>query len=74
MLITQCLHHSFPLLWTKVVLKALSNLATDLLHNLHVWTLRYLSGDLNLVSMRWHLLDLVLSYLLIEYLVVELLW
>jgi len=72
-LVAQRLHHSFPFLWAEVGLKALRNLATNLLHDLHVWALRYLSGDLNLVSMRWHLFDLVLSNLLVEHLVVELL-
>ena len=50
-LVAQCLHHSFPLLWAEVGLQALCNLPTDLLHDLHVWTLCYLSSDLNLVSM-----------------------
>ena len=65
--------HAVPLLWREVALQALSNLSTDLLHDLHVRALGYLSCDLHLVPMRRDLLDLMLGDLLIEYLVIELL-
>ena len=67
------IHHAVPLLRGEVALQALSNLSTDLLHDLHVRALGYLSCDLNLVPVRRDLFDLMLSNLLIEYLVIELL-
>ena len=73
MLVTQSFNHILPFFRSEVSLQTFGNLSTDFFHDLHVRSLGDLSSDLNLVSVRRHLLDFVLSNLLIEDLVIELL-
>ena len=73
-LLIQCTDHLLPFFRAEVRLQSFCDLSSDLLHDLHVRSLGQLSGDLNLIPMGRHLLNLVLGNVLIEDLIVELLW
>lgn len=73
-LIFKCLKNDMTLLVSKLFLKAICNARADFLHDLHVRPLGDLGAYLNNMMLIWHLLDLVLSDVLIEHLMVELLW